>query len=495
MGNITFLKRKNHNLSLYVIVTLMCLMLVSCVSSTKVESGTIIGTVLLDEESDHSDIIVSIYKANVVSQELKDINLKYPNIGFHVNDSIMFDHRISTPIKRVSTSINGAFSFDKMPYGEYIIVYEKEGWGYNYRHNVVLKESELDVSKDGTLKLYKEIVLPAYIDDSIVFESNKTYVALSDVTVGPAGSLVFNDNSRLLLGPGVKISSHGSIVSPEGGGRGFVSSYIVDLDNLALYRGNGVSVLGGEADLKNISFSLLYGALEVSLNECTLSMLSFVDCQFGLKVLSCDDMSTSNCVILKNNENNSIALEVYNVQGFDLHDNLFYDNGLAIKQEITKDAMLWNNVLINNAITYQHLWESESIFRNNYIETTGTGIENSGKSNLEILYNDISAKDCVKTYHSHHSTNTVSRGWTKANNNNFQASQYVVESKAHYSYSGGPYPLDFKNNYWGTSNSAEIDELIIDYYDLGLDIYPGLVSSVVEYIPFKRSKVVDAGIE
>ncbi|HHV39629.1 MAG TPA: carboxypeptidase-like regulatory domain-containing protein, partial [Tepidimicrobium sp.] len=423
-------------------------------------------------------------------------NSKYPNVGFLVDDAAIFDHRIESPLKGVTTDANGKFLFDKLPYGEYIIVYEKDGWGYNYLHNITLNKSEFNVSKDDTLMLYKEIVLPYFIDDTMELETDKTYVAFRDTVVGPQGNVVLRENSKLLLGSRVKITSYGNITSSQDDGRSIISSYLVDHDNLDVSRGDGIYILDGNADLNNISFSLLYDALEISTNNCSLSNLGFSGCQFGLKVLSCENISISNCVFLNIEEDSSIATAAYNVQGFEFNHNLFYNNKMAIKQEIIKDAVLWNNIFVNNVKTFQNLWESESIFRNNLIEKTGIAIENSGKSNLSILYNDISAEVCVKTYHSHHSANTVSRGWTKANNNNFAAGKYAVESRAAYVYAGVPFPLDFTNNFWGTVNSDDIDEQIIDYYDIGLHPFVGYsyVTSEVLYRPFKRSKIADAGI-
>lgn len=138
-------------------------------------------------------------------------------------------------------------------------------------------------------------------------------------------------------------------------------------------------------------------------------------------------------------------------------------------------------------------WESTCEFSHNLIDNKGIGIENTGKSNLTISYNYIKAKICVQTYNTLHWYNTIDSGWTKANNNNFIAEIYAVESLATYIYPEGPYPLDFKSNYWNTTSTTEIDCLIIDFNDLGLGGYG--VTSIVNYIPFKNGPVAGAGIQ
>ncbi len=42
---------------------------------------------------------------------------------------------------------------------------------------------------------------------------------------------------------------------------------------------------------------------------------------------------------------------------------------------------------------------------------------------------------------------------------------YAVLCNAIYYYGGNPMPLDFHNNYWGITNSDDIDDKIYDYYD------------------------------
>ena len=70
-----------------------------------------------------------------------------------------------------------------------------------------------------------------------------------------------------------------------------------------------------------------------------------------------------------------------------------------------------------------------------------------------------------------------------------------MESGASYIYPDGlPYPLDFKNNFWNTTSTTEIDELIIDFNDLGLELNYG-VTSIVNYVPYKNGPVAGAGIQ
>nr|MDK2851503.1 hypothetical protein [Candidatus Cloacimonadota bacterium] len=472
-----------------------CVLLWSCDSSTNTSKGIIKGIVLLDGETDHSGIVVSIYNAGIVPEELRLVQDQYPQLAFPVDDKVLFDHREYEALYTVYTDNEGNFSFPKLPYDEYIVTYSKEGWGYNYLFDIELNSDEINIT-DKISKLYAEIELPSYIEGQYVLNSGKCYVAKNDVVIGVSGLLIMEANSRLLIDQNVKISSHGLISTPDSEERAYITSYsgIYSGAMQSSNMGDGLYVYSGTNELANISFSYLLNALQISSDDFAIEFLSFNQCAFGLVARAMDDMSISKSLFINCNDTNAAACHAYDVQGLEASGNLFYSNYIAQKHEIVKNAVVEDNAFINNDRGYLNLWESTTDFRYNEVTSDGIAIENSGKSNLNITYNDIDSKVGVKTYYSYQSYNTVDNGWTKANHNNIIASQYAVESRAYYYYPDGPYPLDFANNWWGTTDISALDDLIIDYNDLGLEGGYG-VTSIVNYNPIRTSQVNGAGIQ
>ena len=478
------------------IMLLANLTLCSCDSSTSSSKGSIVGTILLDGETDHSGIVVSIYNAGIVPEEISQIQDEYPQLAFPIDDKVLFDHREHEALHSVYTDNEGSFSFPKLPYDEYIVAYSKEGWGCNYVFDIELNSNEIDIS-DKASKLYTETELPSYIDGQYVLETGKCYVAKHDVVIGESGHMIMEANSRLLIDTNIKISSHGLISTPEGEDRAYITSYsgIYSDDSPVSDMGDGFYIYSGTHELSNISFSYLLNALQINSDDYSVEFLSFNECVHGLVARAMSDMAIDNCLFANCNDTNAAACYAYDVQGLGASANIFYSNYIAEKHEIVKDAVVENNAYMDNDRASLNLWESTADFRYNDVRSDGVAIENSGRSNLSITYNNIESKVGVKTYHTGNWYNSINNGWTKANNNNIIASQLAVESRARYYYYDAPaYPLDFKNNYWGTTSQTEIADLVLDYHELGSGP-PEWVYSEVVYLPFRLHRVDNAGIQ
>lgn len=485
---------KQLNLILLVLALITVLLMPACKSSTAVKSGIISGVIILDGASDHSGVEVSIFGAGVVPPEIKQIQTDYPQLAFPISDREYFDHRDHAALHTVLTDQDGFFELPKLPYGEYILCYLKEGWGYNYIFNLILDRDEMSISANT---LYPEQALPSFIDGLYTLQSNRCYTAGSDVLISSNTNLVFQDNSRLLLDSHVKITIQGKISFPNTAQRALVSSRAGIYSGTASesQMGEGLLILGGEGILDNISFSYLRQALKLNDDNWELNNLSFRNCTFGLIVNSVSNVSVEACLFDGNTNINAAAHYAYDVQGLSIVKCLYYNNYIASKNEIVKNAIINNNAFINNSRSYLNFWESTAVFEHNIIYSQGVGIENSGKSNLEISYNDIECKVGVKTYHTNNWYNTPTLGWTKANNNNLVCSQYAVESNArYYYYESDGFPMDFKSNFWGTTDSSAISDKIIDFYDLGNGPDEWCYAEIV-YQPFRTNRVTNAGIQ
>jgi len=483
----------------FVIIALVSIVLFSCDSGTKIQKGVISGIITLEGQNDYSGITIMLYSAGIVPEKLKEINNQYPQLAFPVEDKHIFDHREWTPLFMVVTNKSGFFSFPETVYGKYIIAYLKEGWGYNYIFDIELNAPEISVNNiqgDGLL-LYPETVVPVTIEGNYSFLQNKCYIVENDVTALPNSMLNFTKDSKILIAPSKKINIYGNCSFPDGDDFSYVTSYsgIYSSANIEILNGEGIVYTGMAGDISNLCIAHLNTGISIRTNETTLHNLLVRDCVFGITSLQVNDMEISNSIIMNNKSQDAAAISNYTVNGCDIQDNIFYNNYISLKHEIVKNAVVNNNAFISGTREFINSWESTCTFSNNLIDNLSVGIENTGKSNLTINYNHIKAKICVQTYITYHWDNTVNYGWTKANNNNFFTDQYVMESRASYIYPDGlPYPLDFKNNYWNTTSTTEIDKLIIDFNDLGLELNYG-VTSIVNYVPYKNGPVAGAGIQ
>ena len=486
------------NSTLLVIILVTMLLSAGCNSTTSGQKGIVTGVIQLEGETNHSGIVVSIYNAGIVPAELSQVQEEYPQLAFPIDDKLLFDHRQHDALHSVFTDNEGNFSFPKLLYDKYIVAYSKEGWGCNYLFDIELNSDEINIT-DKISNLYEETEIPSYIDGQYVLESRKCYVAKHDVVIGESGHLIMEANSRLLIDQNIKISSHGLISTPAGEERVYITSYsgIYSGDLQSSNMGDGFYIYSGTNELSNISFSYLQNALQINRDDFSIECLSFNRCVFGLVARAMNEMSIGNCLFANCNDTNAAACYAYDVQGLSASNNIFYGNHIAHKHEIVKNAVVSSNAYIENDIGFQNLWESTALFEHNYTVSDGSGVENSGKSNLEILSNEISTRIGVKTYSTSNWDDTPTLGWTKANNNNFDCEEYSVSCKAVYYFGGEPMPLNFKQNYWNSTSTAFIEASILDYYDL--PPYDGPVHGgnygIIEFLPFRNNSVADAGIQ
>ncbi len=482
----------------FILFVFCFLLIIGCDSNTKIQKGVISGVITLEGQPDYSGITVMLYSADIVPEKLKEINKQYPQLAFPLEDKNIFDHRERTPICSVVTNNNGFFSFPEVVYGKYIITYLKEGWGCNYLFDIELNAQDVSVNniQKADLTLYPETIVPATIEGNYNFLQNHCYVVENDVTALPTSTLNFAQDAKILIAPSKKITIYGNCSFPEGDDFAYINSYsgIYSSTNTEILNGEGIVYLGVTETINNICIANQNTGISIRTNETTLHNLLVRDCVFGITSLQVNDLEISNSIIMDNKSQDAAAISNYTVTGCNVQDNIFYNNYISLKHEIVKNAVISNNAFIIGSREFINSWESTCEFSHNLVDNQGIGIENTGMSNLTISYNHLKAKKCIQTYHSNNWYNTVNNGWTKANNNDFIAEVYAIESIAYYYYPEGPYPLDFKNNYWNTASSVIIDELIVDFNDLGV-VSPLWVYSIVNYVPYKNYPVAGAGIQ
>jgi hypothetical protein len=473
--------------------------LLGCHSSTKPQKGTISGTLTLAGLSDYSGITVMVFQGDVVGDDIKDVCSQYPQLAFPVSDEHVFDHRNYKPVSTYITSDTGAFSIADLEYAKYILVFFKEGWGYNYLFEIELNTESYSVithfdSRD--LILHPVTIVSTQITGEYIFESYHTYVVEQDVICIEGSTLVFQPLSKVLLAPGKKITIYGTAICPTGDSYSYITSVsgMYGKDVSKIINGYGVMVFNNSGTIGNLCMSFMDSALTVRGSNTNIQNVLIRNSNFGITSYQIDNINIVRCVFVSNQSTNGSAVYSNLVEGFHADSCIFSQNYISINNEVTTSAIIENCSFWGGNREFLNLWESAATFEHNRIENQSIAVENSGRSNLNLAYNDIHAKICVKTYHTNNWYNDINNGWTKAANNNFSATEKVVQSEACYYYSGLAYPLDFKQNYWGTTNSQTISELIVDYHDLG-DHESWWVWSEVLFQPFRLTKVQGTGIQ
>lgn len=483
----------------FLMLFLLLMFLFGCTSSTNPIKGNINGTLILEGLKDHSGINVMLFKADVVNEAIKDVQERYPQLAFTVSDELVFDHRTFQSLASVLTTNTGSFAFDKLHYGKYIIAFFKEEWGYKYLFEIVLNSDYYSINAHydiEDLSLHPVVSLPASVTDDYTFARGHTYIVEQDVLFLEGSNLFVEPKSIILLDPGKKITILGSSVFPDG------EEYIIVTSSSAVYNeppseiqnGDGLVFLNQTGTIKNLCMSYLNTALYVRSSNTRIQNVMIRNSNFGITNFQVSNVSISGCVFIENNNVNGAAIYNNLVDGFHADHCMFSNNYLSVINEVTIEALIENCFFGGGNVEFRNIYDSETIFRYNTLENTATAIENTGRSNLHLFSNSIKANICVKTYHTLNWYNSINHGWTSATNNNFFATELCVESKARYYSTSTAYPLDFKQNYWGTTNINTIAELIVDYHELGEHDTEWVWSEVL-FQPYKSTEVVNAGIQ
>ncbi|CAO80567.1 hypothetical protein [Candidatus Cloacimonas acidaminovorans] len=482
----------------FIISIILCsLFILSCDNGTKTQKGIISGVIYLDGQTEYSGIIVSVFSADVVPIEIKNVNREYPQLPYPINDYVYFDHRAYNPIRTVYTDSEGKFEISDITYGNYIIAYYKEGWGYNYMYDIELNSPEYNMEE---LRLYPELEVPHSITNEYIFISDRTY-RISGNCVSLLGSnIIAQTNTRLIIDPKAIFQINGNFITQREDNNMVIitSSNRIYNPNSQVINGLAIEFTANSSvsNLNNILFSYLYDGLKITKKNLIIENCGFIRNINSLQIFNVNNIEIRHNNFLINEDIQSETVYCYNTDQVVLERNIFYKNACSIKTEIGKNSIIQNNYFINGVYEIQTLWESTAIAQYNSFKDSKNALSNSGASNLEILYNEINSETCVNIFNTSNWENTFTQGWTKANNNNFMSTDYAVLCKAVYFYGGNPMPLDFHNNYWGVTNSDDIANMIYDYYDAPPhDTSHGGNWGIIEYIPFKTSPVTNAGVQ
>lgn len=487
-----------QKLQILVLLSLTLIMF-SCGGSTDPQKGIINGILALDGQNDHSGITVMLFSGEIIPDKINDTVSQYSQLAFPINDGSFFDHRNVNALSTVLTLANGSFTFPKLNYGKYIIVFFKEGWGYKYIFNVKLDSQNHTLNNNvskSEVTLKPVIEVPSVISGDYLFQSNRCYNVDGDVVALTGSHLRFQESTKLMMGAGVNITIYGDVGFADGDQLSIVtsSSRIYSSQPGMINRAGGIVYFGTSSSIHNLQLNQLNTGIRVMSDSVNISKMIVLQCGTGIFSNDVSNISISNILAVNNSLDGEVAISNYAVTGATVELCLFYNNYESITNETTTSAHIANCAFIEGNTAFSQSYDSEGIFSNNIIKDNELGILNAGRSNLDISYNTIYSRDCIKTTSLLQAVNTSMNGWTKANFNNLFATRYAIIAQAVF-YSDVPFPLDIEQNWWNTTNTGTINNIIWDYNDVGTYGYPGLEYSAVDYIPFRTNAISEAGIQ
>ncbi len=481
-----------------VFLTICCLILFGCGGSTSPEQGKIVGTVLLEGQIDHSGIEVMLFDSDTVPDEIKLFNNQHPNVGRILRDQDVFDHRLQQVLQTTLTDSSGSYEFLPVPFNEYIIAYRKANWGYNYQFDLQIIQEIVEIEPKT---LYPEIQVSSLIDGFYEFLPDRTYRISSETVTSLTSVLKFYPGAKLIFDPQTKLSVNGSLMTFRANDLNttLTSSHNI-YDQQGPTQSNGaveITSVSNISSISNLRVCLLYDGVINTKSDLSIQSSIFDHNLFGIQSHDVSGFDVSGCVLFSNSNPEGVTVYLSRTMDTLVHDNVFFSNAQSIQHEICAAATISNNVFLSGTKEVQNTYESNCLLTQNVFYNSLVAVVNTGISNLEISYNDFNVGKCIIANETNNWHNTATDGLTKANNNNFRASEVAVEISCVYlTSSGQPITLDFTQNYWDTSSSIDISNMISD----SNDYYPpppgsGWNWGLVDYQPFRSQSVATAGIQ
>lgn len=475
---------KNRKRLFMIIALIAFLGLTSCKSCTKPDTGSLSGSVNLENDTadsgldptDFADVTISLYKTADLDTTLVRLNEDFPEIGVVLDQELGFNPATTEPILSTTSDTAGKFIFQKVPRGSYNLIGSKDGWGAVFRYDINVVEN--NETSDVNFTMYPLVTLDAYIDSPITFKQDHTYKALNDVSI--VNGCSFLGKSRINLAPNAEISIFGDITSDINPGYTHFSPLDNESGSDKYDRWNTIKIYSNNQTINNMACWGANTGISLLGNDCTVSNSFFRDSDNGIyagairtSILNCSFNSLSSRAIFFDQAEGSETINHI------LENNIIYNcldglrtQGQAIR--IKNNYFIANSNAIQSFTYFYHIIENNNFDRNEYaIICTGTRIP--------IRFNNFFANP-VSIY--------ISAAWYGGytqpiiNYNNFyQSTGYAVTVRPQMDQSED---FDATLNYWKT---ADIASIIYDNLD-----YTPIYQKVI-YLPKSNQPVANCGIQ
>ena len=488
------------DLSSCILLCVLSIMIASCTSGTAPKTSTVRGRVVLEGMDDHQAASVLLYQADIVDDELREVNTQHPSLGFPLRDQHLFDHRDYVPVYTTTTSSDGSFEVKGVEKDKYILVLLREGFGPRYLYDLELDSDVVDVNNGEDIHLFEVFELPQYVDGEFVFESGKSYVAETDVTFLPGSVLSVMGGSALWIGSSYGVTCHGEIE--------FQSSYenpfkIGSKDQLFHTDTSfnpfvkfEISQLAELNEISGLVFRKSQEGLVLKGSDIEVTECLFTDNATSFLITTGSNLTVANSYFARSSGSNCVGLSLYDSHDVVIEYSSFSSiSSVALLVESSQGIKSKNNLFNGGRQHVLNRYSSDLEVVNCTFLDAVYCLTNTARSTMEIQWSDINGGTGVYTYHTGNQINTPSNGWTKISNSNINGTLYNVRAQALYTSSQPYIVLDFSNNYWGTANAAEIEESIIDTNDLEPNDLPNVVHALIDFNPFRTNRVSNAGIQ
>ncbi len=527
--------------------SLLSLLLFFC-TSTSPQTGSLSGTIHLENQQDHSGIVIGVYELAELDPDIVAINQEYPFIGVIINQHTEFDHRFSTLIKTGETDASGFFEINNIPTGVYNVVAIKDGYGFRYIYNVninngttnledfiniglsrrsvtetddnPLSKAMLDFELNYPLRdkskklkgtqendssllsssfslekaditLYPETIINTDISTPTTFYSFHHYIIEQDITVDD--ELTIEPGAVVRLNDGVKLTIYGdlSAIGQEDNFIWFTSndslfSLFTSPISPILYQYNRVELTGSPN--KSVSFCKFDHAgtgLLSKVNGFRISDCIFRNSQCGFKAESVDSTFCRNLLCKVIINEEQGGIYFNQVEDGCIERNIVNDCENGMIIKTNSSPEIKNNYIDNCNTGIDISYSSSSDIHNNEIYECETGVYTHAGSYPDICRNEINTNYGIITY------GCSAPNIIQVHYNNLNCIYFAIQIKRR----GYACASDISagNNYFYTINEGEIQELIYDKNDVeGPDQqYYG----IVDYQPFLTQEYHYAGIQ
>lgn len=498
------------------VVTVMIItsyLVFGCSSSTESQVGALIGNISLVNDTDdpindpidYSGVTVALYDLAVYDTTLTRINVDYPQIGIIASQEAFFDHRLVLPVKSTQSSATGSFSLSSISPGMYNVVISKAGWGTRYYYsiniaegensfNVVKKTRTSSFDKNGIVTLFPIRYLTGTIADDYQFLRDHEYNVEHDIVI--TGNSTLQNGARILISPDKNLTIMGDLSSDNSHGTDYALISSLSYSDEAAYMFNEVQVFGNltlnKCVIENASNGFRVSNSSSYITECIVRNgkggFTFIEnvgvtvskslaynlydqvaglytSYAGFYTISCTDVNMSHLILMNNNSGVKIKDYTYG----QVHNSYFVGNNYGAES-----------------------YSSETRFHHN-------AFERSSRYDIRVCGHQLQP---TIDYNAISSLNGIMVG-LDVNANYINCNPIInynnISSTGIALHIIGLNSLNpnATNNYFYTTDTAMIEQLIIDRNDYDVSDPTNWVNpntGYFEYFPYRSTKVATVGI-
>jgi len=424
---------------------------------------------------------IMLFEPDEVDASVQQLQMDYAGIGASNSWQELFDHRTREPLLKTVADAEGNFTLEGLEKGNYVLVTFLDAWGFRYQTVSIVKEDVTGVQLD----LYPVTSLPTVLNEDFSMLEGRVYQAPPGLIQLAGSTLKCKGNAVLLMEEGGEASFHGDLSIEEGASLRIMSKdriYSSSYSEQAPKRYNQISLHGNhDSEIRKLLLQdCVYGLRVLGVNGLTLVDSRVRPLYTALVVSNSNNVSILNCTVTGSRESSLAALYRENSNHVSISKCHFYLNRNAIFLSNCAESEVRETFFDQNSAMDVHFGEN-STGKLEYCSFPNSNLAvYNYKGQIQVHRNEITAKTGIYNYQL--------RASFSANYNNFDCSVYAVKSKGIF-YNSPILHMDATQNYWGTTDTARIDELIYDRNDEDpQDVNYSLLKTVVDYRPFKSQK-------